>query len=716
MNGDIRILLLFCLPLLGSFLCYALGRGEETAAGSLRVRLRNLLFVAVCGACFGLSLWLAVAADGGADVTLRVAKVCEKGMSFTVDGFRGLYLVLSSFAWFMTALFSMDYMRREHRRNRYYFFVLFTMAATLGVFLSADLYTTFLFFEAMSLASYVWVAQEETEDALRASKTYLAVAVIGGLVMLMGLFLLEHLAGTLTISELYAACQGVTDKTLLYVAGGCLFFGFGAKAGCFPLHIWLPKAHPVAPAPASALLSGILTKSGIFGVLVLVGQIFRYDADFGLVVLWLGTATMVIGALQALFSTDIKHILACSSVSQIGFVLVGAGAAGILGEENALAVRGTILHMVNHSLFKLILFQIAGVVVLNLGVRGLNEIRGFGRGKKLFGFGFLTGALGIAGVPLFSGYVSKTLLHEALVECYRLTGSGMYRGLEWIFLLSGGCTLAYMLKLFVVLFVRKPSREVLAAEAKRKVSEKRTADAKSGWQGKFGKGGYLGICGCTAVAVPSVLIPLLGVFASRLMDGVADRAQGFAGGVSPEHAVSYYALENLKGSLISIVLGLLVYFLIVRPATERRTADGEIVYVNRWPSWLYLEELLYRPLLLTILPFLGAAFARVFDKLVDGLVRLLKKTLLRPVYAEKSGSLSESVCNLLGHMLNGMAAILNATVRRKRPIRYRYVERVNRAREDLGESVKLVSRSLSYGLLAFCLGLIILLVYLIACL
>lgn len=703
MNGDIRILLLLCIPLLGSFLCYGLGRGEETAAGSLRVRLRDLLFVAVCGVCFGLSLWLAVAADGGAEVSLRVAKVCGKGMSFTVDGFRGLYLVLSSFAWFMTALFSMDYMRREHRRNRYYFFVLFTMAATLGVFLSADLYTTFLFFEAMSLASYVWVAQEETEDALRASKTYLAVAVIGGLVMLMGLFLLEHLAGTLTISELYEACRGVTDRNLLYAAGGCLLFGFGAKAGCFPLHIWLPKAHPVAPAPASALLSGILTKSGIFGVLVLVGQIFRHDADFGLVVLWLGTATMVIGALQALFSTDIKHTLACSSVSQIGFVLVGAGAAGILGEDNALAVRGTILHMVNHSLFKLILFQIAGVVVLNLGVRGLNEIRGFGRGKKLFGFGFLTGALGIAGVPLFSGYASKTLLHEALVECYRLTGNGMYRGLEWIFLLSGGCTLAYMLKLFVVLFVRKPSREVLAAERK--------SAAKRGR-----RGGYLGVCGGIAIAVPSALIPLLGVFAGRLMDGIADRAQGFAGGVSPEHAVSYYAWENLKGSLISIALGILVYFLIVRPAAERRTEDGEIVYVNRWPSWLDLENLLYRPLLLTILPFLGAAFARVFDKLVDGLVRLLKKTLLRPVYAEKSGSLSESVCNLLGHILNGGAAVLNATVRRKRPIPYRYVERVNRAREDLGESVKLVSRSLSYGLLAFCLGLILLLVYLIVCL
>ena len=132
-----------------------------------------------------------------------------------------------------------------------------------------------------------------------------------------------------------------------------MLFGFGAKAGMFPLHVWLPKAHPVAPAPASALLSGILTKTGVFGVLVVSAEIFRYDEQWGKLILCLGVITMFGGAFLAVFSIDLKRTLACSSMSQIGFILVGTGMTELLGEENALAVRGTILHMVNHSLIKL---------------------------------------------------------------------------------------------------------------------------------------------------------------------------------------------------------------------------------------------------------------------------------------------------------------------------------------------------------------------------
>ena len=165
----------------------------------------------------------------------------------------------------------------------------------------------------MSFTSYVWVAQEETAPALRAGQTYLAIAVLGGMVMLMGLFLLYHMFGTLEISELRAHAADA-DARLLYTAGGCLLVGFGAKAGAFPLHIWLPKAHPVAPAPASALLSGILTKAGIYGVLILSAQLFFGDPVWGaLLPCRVGVLTMFGGALLAVCSVDLKRTLACSS-------------------------------------------------------------------------------------------------------------------------------------------------------------------------------------------------------------------------------------------------------------------------------------------------------------------------------------------------------------------------------------------------------------------
>ncbi len=154
--------------------------------------------------------------------------------------------------WMMTTLFSAEYMKSYRNRGRYRFFTLFTLGATIGVFLSADLFTVFIFFEIMSFTSYTWVAHEETKEALRAAETYLAVAVIGGLVMLMGLFLLYGELGTLEFTRLAQAAEksrlnGSGGYVRIFTASVCLLFGFGAKAGVFPLHIWLPKAHPVAP-------------------------------------------------------------------------------------------------------------------------------------------------------------------------------------------------------------------------------------------------------------------------------------------------------------------------------------------------------------------------------------------------------------------------------------------------------------------------------------
>ena len=327
-------------------------------------------------------------------ISLNVPGVCGMGLHFELDGFRLIYLAIAVLMWSVSGIFSLEYMAHYKKRSRYYLFFWATFFATAGVFLSADFYTTFIFFEIMSFTSYVWVAFDEKKESLRAAQTYLAVAIIGGMVMLMGMFLLYDLCGTLRFDEL----EGMAGQILkgrrrlqLYAAGGLLLFGFGAKAGCFPLHIWLPKAHPVAPAPASALLSGILTKTGIFGIIAVSLMMFGTDGEWGMLIAGLGLITMLLGALLALFSVNLKRTLACSSVSQIGFILTGIGMSCLLqaaGEDNGLAVRGTFLHMVNHSLFKLVLFLCAAAVYMNLHELDLNKIRGFGRKKPVLMFCF----------------------------------------------------------------------------------------------------------------------------------------------------------------------------------------------------------------------------------------------------------------------------------------------------------------------------------------
>ena len=444
MTSWILILLTF-LPFLAAIIAYMLGRRDERAMNG---------FVSITGiVIFALSVVLLFLPEG----EVAVPGFCGLGLYLRADGFRGLYSCVAAFMWMMTGLFAPEYFQHHGNKARYSFFTLMTLGATLGVFLSDNLGTTFLFFEIMSFASYAWVAQEETPGALRAAATYLAVAVIGGLTTLMGLFLLQHQLGTLDFASLRAA-MGQQDVT---VAVWLTLVGFGAKAGLFPLHIWLPKAHPVAPAPASALLSGILTKSGVFGLIVLCANLMQGNAAFGNALMIFAAITMFLGALLALFSTDLKRTLACSSMSQIGFITLGLSVMVLLGDEGTLAAYGSVMHMLNHSLIKLTLFTAAGVVYMNLHALNLDDIRGFGRKKPLLHIAFLLGALSIACIPpLGSGYNSKSLLHEGLLELIgemQAAGSAWmgYKAIEVLFLISGGLTVAYMAKLYICIFWQK---------------------------------------------------------------------------------------------------------------------------------------------------------------------------------------------------------------------------------------------------------------------
>lgn len=728
-------------PMAAGVLSYILGRYQK----DLRSRFADL----VTGITFGIFFYLFLQmlmpgrnASAAGDIRAAIPELCGMGLHFTLDGFRALYGMIAAFMWFMSTLFSKEYLSHYRNRNRYYLFLLITLGATEGVFLSADFYTTFIFFEIMSFTSYVWVAHEEKKESLRAAATYLAVAVIGGLVMLMGIFLLYDVTGTLFFDELTGVCntygaiagrspgmaagtESISSSGLqLWIAGLCLLFGFGAKAGAFPLHIWLPKAHPVAPAPASALLSGILTKAGMYGILILTAYLFMGSTTWGALILLLGVCTMVIGAILALFSIDLKRTLACSSVSQIGFILVGVGMSGLLGAENLTAVRGSLLHMVNHSLIKLTLFMAAGTVFMNVHTLDLNILRGFGRKKPLLHFIFLMGALGIGGIPLWNGYISKTLLHESIVEYTALVQKGVLpamfsistlQGIEWAFLISGGLTVAYMTKLYVALFIEKNTDAAVQAKY----------DSL--------KGIYMNKVSAVALAVSASLLPLTGCFPYAVMDRLAGMSQGFMNLEETEVTVSYFSMVNLKGAAISLSIGAAVYGIVVRlwmmrplkvtspEENVQNAADNQAnrqkrnpgkEYVNCWNSYLDLENRLYRPLLLRVLPFVFGVACRALDSLVDTIVVLLRKTVYRD--SKLPQELPEGTA--LTHMCACVAVFFqnigNLTYRRRQPSNVDYDHKFAMIHEEWSENSTMIARSMSFGLLLFCIGLILMIAYL----
>ena len=696
------LLILVFMPFLAGILLFITGRRNE--------RARDILAVVVCG----LALLAAVAAPQVPDPSgalVSISGILTGAISFTLDGFRGVYAVITAFMWFMTALFAQEYFAEERENlNRYWFFMIVTLGATEGVMLSANLITAFIFFEILSFTSFTWVIHEETPDARNAGYTYLFIAVIGGLVLFMGLLLLNSAEGGAPDAVLFfdnpagriAGEAALPASRILFAGGICVLIGFGAKAGMFPLHIWLPKAHPIAPSPASALLSGVLTKVGIYGILMVSLLYFRENAAFGTLMLILGLITMALGAVLALFSVNLKRTLACSSMSQIGFILTGAGmmilnGAGGCEEGVVLATCGLMLHMVNHSLIKLVLFTAAGVVVMDAHSLDLNRIRGFGRRKTFLKIAFALGALGISGVPLFNGYISKTLLHEGIVEGIHTFGAyaGLLRTAEWIFLISGGLTFAYMLKLFIALFIEKnedPARQAL--------------------YDKEGQG--MGIAGIISVFGSSLILPVLGQ--PYVMTRLAMRMSGY------EEILHFkaFSLENLKGGGISLIIGAAVYLLILR-----RVLMENGTYADRWPSGLDIENRVYRPLLLKILPAIGGFIASLFAEnvVLKPLAKLsvilgafiaslfAENVVLKPL-AKLSVILGAFCGRVLETSTDAVIMFFRKTILREKPVvggKKMHPGLLRTVAEETAEAVQPLVQNFTFAMLMTCVGIVLIL-------
>ena len=553
-------MLLSCTVLLPFVMAFVLSRIGNTR------KVRVLLMILTSALTFGLTLLLNLAQP----LHRPFRFLPGLALSMNPRGFHQLYAAITAWMWLISNLFAPQYFAHDHDPKRYCVFNLMTLGATLGVFLSDNFLTTFIFFEVMSQTSRAWVGHEGTPEAAEAAELYHAIASLGAVAMAAGFTMLYVRIGTLDFDQMASslAYLGASDPVAL--AGGALaVLGFAAKAGLFPLHIWLPKAHPVAPAPASALLSGVLTKTGVFGMLVLTTRVFAANAVYGWILLALGVVTMLLGAVMALFSVNLKRTLACSSVSQIGFITVGIAAMNLLSYEGTLAAYGVVEHIVSHSLIKLCLFLCASYVYISTHALDLNEIRGFGRGKPFFHAVFLAGLLSLACVPLGCGFVSKSLLHEGLLELIEVLRMGeqawwIVKAAEILFIIAGGLTMAYSLKLYFCIFWdRNPAREPAPSDVSDRLSPLSAA----------------------ALALTAVPLLVLGLFGREAFSRLSELSVGFLGLERLALRPAAFTLENLLGALESAAVGLAVYFLVVRRFLMDKTG-GDRVYLDRLPKWI----------------------------------------------------------------------------------------------------------------------------------
>jgi formate hydrogenlyase subunit 3/multisubunit Na+/H+ antiporter MnhD subunit len=556
MNAPFLLALVLVFPLAGALTTW-LAPNKHLGFINLASTALSLIFLAL--AWFG---------GGSVPVSFQLPGFMALGLNFTLSGLTAFFSLLFLAAWTAASIYCFGYMEREGSKRRFYVFMQLTLLGCVGVVLAADLFTLFLFFELMTLCSYVLVIHKEDTEAMSAGSLYLFLGVFGGLALLTGIFLLYFATGTVSFTAIPAA---VAENTGLVIAIGIAFLlGFGIKAGIFPLHIWLPRAHPVAPTPASALLSGIMIKTGAYGlfrvfysVLAPAGQNGAAAIIFGSTLLGLGLITMVLGAFLALQQRQVKKTLAYSSVSQIGYIVMGLGAAVLPFGQDHYGVSGMLFHILNHGVFKTTLFMCAGAIYVYTHSLEFDQLGGLLKKYPIVTFAFIIGALGITGMPGFNGYASKTFLHHALTDLYSANPSWLLWLAEKIFVLASALTICYFVKLFVNIFLgekdwsRLPARMALSLQLPLVI----------------GAGAVICIGLFPQQTAAAVIIPAM-------------KAVGF-GEVSLEHVagINVWNWHDLASMAITIAVAAVILFLVYKFKIDSL----------KFPKWLSLERLFYQP-------------------------------------------------------------------------------------------------------------------------
>ncbi|MCS7117895.1 MAG: hypothetical protein NZ957_03815 [Thaumarchaeota archaeon] len=312
----------------------------------------------------------------------------------------------------LATIYAVSYVRERH--TEFYTLVLLLAMGMLGVFYAGDVIAFFVFWEVMSVASYLLVAFNYREwEAVEASLKYLIMSSTGSAALLFGISLLYGLTGELTFTGLRSALTSgpIVSETWTIISVALVLAGLGVNVALAPFHFWLPDAHPAAPSPVSALLSGVVIKTGVYAMLRLLLNIFPTEAyGWQLGVLLLSLVTMSVGNLMAALQEDIKRLLAFSSIANIGYIAFG------MSIGNELGAVGALLHLLNHAVAKALLFLAAGSFIHTFHTRNLDELAGAGKLMPLSGVTYTVGALSLAGMPGLNAFVSEYVIIAAAFQ------------------------------------------------------------------------------------------------------------------------------------------------------------------------------------------------------------------------------------------------------------------------------------------------------------
>ena len=429
------LILLIIIPLLAAILNVVIGKSSKKARCAVSMA-STLVLIILASKVFKTTI-------GGDIITYEIGNWKPPiGINLVADSLSALMVLLISSIGFLCILYSISYMRPHRGVPVYDSLLMFSITGMIGTVLTGDLFNMFVFLEVMFIAAYPLVGFFGGVEEMEASFKYVVLSTIASVMFLLGIGLVYSATGTLNMAHI-AEITGARGGGLLDFALILLLIGLGLVSAIVPLHVWLPDAHPAAPTPISALLSGVTVKVGLYGMIRIIYTMFGFQAvPIGMIIIVLGVATIIIGAGFALVQTDIKRFLAYSTISQVGYITLALG----IGTQSG--IEGAVFHILNHALMKSLLFLTVGCVIYKIGTRDMSKMGGLLKQMPLEAAAFLVGGLAIAGIPPLNGFFSKLLIYLACFEAGYLIPLA-------IAIFVSLLTLAYYLRAFWMIFLGK---------------------------------------------------------------------------------------------------------------------------------------------------------------------------------------------------------------------------------------------------------------------
>ena len=525
--------------------------------------------ISMLGALFGLYFGLTIA-SGNYSNSFTYTLNSFFQLSFSCDTLSGFFLIVISLLTFATCLYSIGYTKDMKNRKFFAFLFCLFIPSMYGVVLSANILTFLICWETMSVLSYFLVVFENDKKSSRAGLIYAVMTHIGTAFIIAAFFILMHFTNSTEFSAFQSASASIPSavKNIIFVFA---LIGFGVKAGIMPLHYWLPIAHPAAPSNVSAIMSGVMIKTGIYGIIrICLFVLGKGEYWWGILVLSLGALSAVLGIMQAVMEKDLKRLLAYSSIENIGIILLGLGGAILFNFYDmkglsALSLIASFYHILNHSIFKGLLFMGAGSVLHATHTKNMELLGGLIKNMPKTALYFLIGAISICALPPFNGFASEWLTYQALISGFNAPSS-VAKIVSPLFgaslALTGAIAATAFVKAFGITFLGMPRSDM----------------AKSAHESS--------ITMTSAMALLAIICLLLGLFSNYMISFLSLPVFSLTGGTATPFVKGSVILTTGALSTVAIAVSLLITMISALVLLKLFFRKSQIEYGDSWDCGL----------------------------------------------------------------------------------------------------------------------------------